>query len=362
MYLLTDLDTIRAKGGDLQALFEAQRPSLRAPHVAGATVLAASTGQLKAAYAQQGDWFEHIYREQSDKAKRLAGTIRGALPAGHHAAFMSADGRLALASVVVQSIGLLKGLQAVELAEADLKTTTPDKAAGAEAALNMAKLGLYDSIGGLTGGLIDTLRVGGEAMSLSRQAAGQGMALPKNIPINALRLGAQLVGVFGGVLNGYVAILKAKEQKPIGNAEAARLYYGAAFAFFGTGVTGFAGSLGVTAEFVVARQIGNATVQQLARTVATRVGTGAVAQAAAEAGAVTLGAAIGTTGLVLLALGILASLGAAVAQPTALEAWARKTPFGNGPAEDKFPIGDIDLQQRKLYEALGLAFAPQEQG
>jgi hypothetical protein len=62
-------------------------------------------------------------------------------------------------------------------------------------------------------------------------------------------------------------------------------------------------------------------------------------------------------GWVLLGVGIVASVGAALLEPTKLEEWARQTPFGNGPEGAKFKT--IDEQNKALDQALGLAAEPE---
>ncbi|TBO27692.1 hypothetical protein EYS42_16430 [Aquabacterium lacunae] len=67
---------------------------------------------------------------------------------------------------------------------------------------------------------------------------------------------------------------------------------------------------------------------------------------------VALGTAVPVVGWVLLGVGIVASVGAALMEPTRLEAWARQTPFGKGPEGQKFKTQAE--QEKALYEALGL--------
>ena len=101
----------------------------------------------------------------------------------------------------------------------------------------------------------------------------------------------------------------------------------------------------VGAEFVVARQVGSKAVQgAAARFVATRVA------------GMAIGAAVPVIGWVLLGVGIAATVGAALLEPTKLEAWARQTPFGKGPDDKKFKA--LDEQNKALNEALGLAAQP----
>nr|WP_157359696.1 T6SS effector BTH_I2691 family protein [Caldimonas brevitalea] len=364
--LLTDTEEIRAAGGDLDTLFKnAPQGQLstgvdatqRIGHLKNGTVLA-SGDALKKAYAEKGALFDRLYAEQSARTRALPGSFRQTIGAAG-GSMLSIDARLALAGVIVQVIGLMHGLAAVETAQkAVVKAAAGADRAKAEDTLNMARLGLYDSMAGLIGGLMDTARIGGEAMSLSRQAAGKGVALPRNIPINALRFGIQVVGVFGGALNAYVSAVKAGEARAEGNYVKQMLYLGAAGAFFGTLGTSSALAAGVAAEFIIARQIGAAGMQAVAERVAVRVGTGVVAEAAAAAGAVTFAGTVATVGVVLLGIGLLCQVGAAVIEPSALEKWASKTYFGKG--REKYPQPDWTAEHNGLLEALGMAAKPKE--
>ena len=58
-------------------------------------------------------------------------------------------------------------------------------------------------------------------------------------------------------------------------------------------------------------------------------------------------------GWALLGIGIVTSVGAALLEPTKLEAWAQQTPFGKGPIDKKFKT--LKEQNEALNEALGLA-------
>ena len=188
-------------------------------------------------------------------------------------------------------------------------------------------------------GSLDTLRVAGEAMNLQRGAAAGTVA---RTSIHVLKFGGRMAGVFGGFLNGYVSYLKAGEANETGWVASGRAHWVASRAFYSTGVASVAGASLISAEFIVERQVGNAAVQQAAkRFVATRVA------------GVALGSAVPVVGWVLLGVGIVASVGAAAMEPTKLEAWARQTPFGKVPDEQKHKT--LDEQSKALNGALGLA-------
>jgi hypothetical protein len=366
--LLTDTEAIKAAGGNVDDLFRRAGSgavttgldaSQQIGHQAGRT-LSVPAETVKQTYLTKGATFDALYVQQQTAARALAGSISKASADAGKAILTSLDGKLGLASVIVQSIGLVKGLAALETAEkVAAHAQHPDDKARADAVLKQARLGLYDSMAGLLGGLMDVARVGGEAMSLSRQAAGLGTALPKNVSINMLRFGIQIVGMFGGALNAYVSLIKAEEAKQQGEYSQRMLYIAAFVAFGGTGGTSFALASGVAAEFIVARQVGSAAVQRVATQVATRVGTGVVAEAAAVAGAATFAGAVATTGVILLGLGIIFQIGAAIIEPSELQKWARRTYFGHGP--NKFAQPDWKAEHEGLLTALGVAVKPKEE-
>lgn len=350
MTILTDTERLRAGPTDIGALRSSQSvdavalgkkqgAELAAKSGGGAFVLDLSTGNT----SQQG---AALFKQQVEEARKIAGSVRAAVPTGLGAATMSVDGRLAMASVIVQTIGIINGRQAVAQAEAELaKAGDTAERAQKEKALRNAQLGYMDSMGGLVAGSMDTLRVAVEAMNIQRGAATGSVALNS---IHALKFGAQLAGVFGGFLNGYVSYLKAGEAREKGLELSAYAHIVAAAAYVGTGAASFAGAGLATAQFIVERQIGSAAVQHAAkRFVATRVA------------GMALGAAVPVVGWALLGIGIVASVGAALMEPTRLEAWARQTPFGKGPEEQKFKT--LEEQEKALYEAMGLTATPESQ-
>jgi hypothetical protein len=146
-------------------------------------------------------------------------------------------------------------------------------------------------------------------------------------------------------LNAFVSYGKAGDAKDAGLTSSAGLHLMATLSFGGTGATSLVGAGLAGAEFIVARQLGSKALQQTAgRFVASRVAGVAVA------------AAVPVAGWVLLGVGIVASVGAALMEPTKLEAWARQTPFGKGPDGQKFKT--LDEQNKALDKALDLAAQP----
>lgn len=343
--LLTDTERLSKGPVELGDLIAAHDPgSLAHGKAAGKTLAAQASGAIvlnatSGLTPQQG---AALFAQQVEEARKIGASVRAAMPTGVKAVSMSIDGRLALASVIVQSIGIINGRQAVAHAELELNKATNADRADKEKALRDAQLGYMDSMGGLAAGSLDTLRVAGEAMNLQRGAAAGTVA---QTSIHVLKFGAQVAGVFGGALNAYVSLLKADEAKEKGLSASRYFHLLALSSFAGTGATALAGSALVVGEFIVDRQISSIAAQQAAkRFVATRVA------------GVALGTAVPVVGWILLGVGIVTTVGAALMEPTKLEAWARQTPFGKGPDGQKYKT--LDEQNKTLREALGLASEP----
>ncbi len=356
--LLTDSERLAKQPSVAQLLAESGGSQLAFGKAAGTAMVAGAgsgTIVLRATDARSGHASNLLFAQQVQDAKNIAGSVRAAVPTGVKAATLSIDGRLALASVIVQSIGIINGQQAVATAEKALAEATDADRAEQEKKLRDAQLGYMDSVGGLVAGGLDTLRVAGEAMNLQRGAAAGGVALGS---IHALKFGAQVAGVFGGFLNGYVSYLKAKDAKDKGLDGSMFTHFVGSVSFFGTGISAVAvGGLAV-AEFIVDRQIGSAALQATAKGLAEKkvgelLGGRAATFVGQRAAGVTLAVAIPVAGWVLLGAGIVASVVAALMEPTKLEQWARQTPFGKGPVGAKFKT--VDEQDKALNEALGLA-------
>ncbi|TBO27689.1 hypothetical protein EYS42_16415 [Aquabacterium lacunae] len=343
--VLTDTERLRKGPVDVQALLAGgdgvevahgrqagTALAAKASAAGGATgliVLNAATGLTP----QQG---AALFAQQVEEARKIGGSIRAAIPQGTKAMAMSIDGRLALASVIVQTIGIINGTQAVAAAEANLaKASDAADRADKEKKLRDARLGYMDSIGGLVAGSLDSLRAAGETMNLQRGAAAGNVAINS---IHALKFGAQVAGVFGGFLNGYVSYLKAEDAKEKGLRSVFVLHRVAMVMFGGTALAAGSPIAAGTLSYLAARSVGGRVVQGAA----TRMAAATVA-----------GAWIPVAGWVLLGVGIVTSVSAALLEPTQVEAWARQTPFGKGPEGQKFMT--LKEQDKALYEALGLA-------
>jgi len=273
--ILTDTERLRKGPADLQALMASQ-DALSVIHgkTAGAVLAARTSGAVVLNLAagmspQQG---ATLFKQQVEEARKIAGSVRAAIPTGLGAVTMSVDGRLAMASVIVQTVGVINGRQAVETAEANLKNATEAERAEKEKALRDAKLGYMDSIGGLVAGSMDTLRVAGEAMNLQRGAAAGSMAINS---IHALKFGAQVAGVFGGFLNVYVSLLKTREANAKDLRMVSNMHFVAMLSFGGTALAAGAPIAAGTLSYLAARNIGGRIVQGAATRMAAATVAGA---------------------------------------------------------------------------------------
>jgi hypothetical protein len=263
--LLTDTERLSKQPSVAQLLAESSGSQLAFGKAAGAAMAAGAgsgTIVLQATDARSAHASNLLFAQQVQEAKNVAGSVRAAVPTGVRAVTMGIDGRLALASLIVQSIGIINGKQAVDNAQKALNEAGAADRDEKAKALRNAELGLWDSYGGLVAGGLDTLRVAGEAMNLQRGAAAGGAALGS---IHALKFGAQVAGVFGGFLNGYVSYLKAAEADTKGLRLISNLHYVATLSFGGTGIASLLSAGLVGAEFIVERQIGSAALQATAK-------------------------------------------------------------------------------------------------
>jgi hypothetical protein len=160
------------------------------------------------------------------------------------------------------------------------------------------------------------------------------------ISTELLKFGSALAGTFGGILNGVVSWGKAGEAREKGLSEIRTLHLIAAYAAWGGGALAGLSLVASGAQVLVIRGLGGAFV----RGIATRVG--AVAGAAWVPG----------LGWALLAVSVGSTVVAAILDPTPLEAWARQTPFGKGPEDQKFKT--LQAQEAALLKALGVADTP----
>ncbi|WP_090137945.1 hypothetical protein [Limnohabitans sp. DM1] len=334
--VLTDTDAVIAAQGRLQQLMAQAQPGQTLVAGAGATAALHKqhAGTPIALVGTPQTSTEILFADMAEKSKKL-GTHHLAAGAGREL-LRSTDGRLALAGVLVNAIGLMRGLAAENAAAEQLRTTTDAEAREElEQKIRDAQLGWYDSLGGLTGASLDSVRVGAQFMQLRT------LGSTATLSVTALQFGAALAGTFGGVLNAYVSFKKAKDADDKGLAPIFALHTTAALTSLGLGFIGGVSTVAYGSNLLVMRGIGG----QAVRTVATRAGAIAAAQ--------VLGLSVPVIGWGLLALGVGTTVWAAVLDPSELEAWARQTPYGEGPDQDKFK--STAAMHSRLQQALGLA-------
>jgi hypothetical protein len=272
---------------------------------------------------------------------------------------------MAIAGMVVNFIGILNGVKAYsdkdsELTKAKAQKASPEEIAEAEKAVKDAMLGIADSAGGFTAGLLDAARVGTEYMLSKHSATAKEFALaeaaaeaakkagkpaPPNrfLSTESLKFGAAFAGTFGGFLNAVMSNEKSDDAREKGLTEVSNLHFIAALAYGGTGLLSGASLITSGAQMLIIR--GSVTVSSYT-----------IVRAA---GWVAGRAWAGPAGWVLLGLGVGSSVYAAILDPTPLQAWARQTPFGNGPESQKFKT--LKEQEAALLKALGVADTPPQE-
>jgi hypothetical protein len=334
--VLTDTDAMIAAQGRLQQLMAQAQPGRTLVAGAGATaaMLSQHMGTPTMLAGTPRTSTEMLFADMQQQSRQL-GTTHLAAGAGREL-LTGAEGRLALAGVLVNAIGLMRGLAAENAAAEQLKTATEAEAREElEQKIRDAKLGWYDSLGGLTGASLDSVRIGAQFMQL--RTVGHTATLS----VTALQFGAALAGTFGGFLGAYVSFGKAKDAKEKELTVVAYLHATATVASIGIGSIGSVSTVAHGAKALAMRNIGG----QAVRTVATRAGAVAAAQ--------VLGLSVPIIGWGLLALGVGTTVWAAVLEPSELEAWARQTPFGQGPDNGKFK--STEAMHSGLQKALGQA-------
>ena len=351
--VLTDTDAVIAAQGRLQQLMAQGQPgttvvagaaataALRQQH-AGVPTLLAGTPQSRT---------ELLLADMMQQSRQL-GPAHLAAGAGREL-LSGTEGRLALAGVLVNAIGLMRA-SAAESAAADKLVTTTDAEAREklEQQIQDARLGWYDSLGGLTGASLDSVRVGVQFMQLRTLGSAA------TVSVTALQFGAALAGTFGGFLNAYVSGKKAIDSYQKRLMPIAALHATAALASFGLGMIGTVQGVAYGATALAMRGIGGQVVASTAKTLAEAkveqlIGRRVAALVGQRLAQTALLSALPVAGWALLAIGVGATLGAMVLEPSELEAWARQTPFGAGPDKDKFK--DLDALFGALQQALGQA-------
>lgn len=336
--LPTDTDTVKAVNGNLGAITD--NPASVGIKMGKAATSAAVTGAAGSTLVLTEEKFLELYQNQAGTGAKAANILRSTLPnlakttygAQFTAMVKTLDARLALGSMVIQALGVWNGVNAI--------LETPKGSDVTDTAY-----GVLDSVIGFTGGMLALWAVGAEV----RVAAQVGHhAVASNMGIGLLKIGASITGIAGGAVNYVASAKKSKDQRALGNEDAANLYTLSAQAFLLTGVTSTALTVGAIASGLEARAIGGAVV----RTVATRLAANAVF---ATVGGI--GLTVSGIGLLLLGAGVVVQIGAIVLTPTELQRWLGRSYFGrdgglifSGKRDDMFKRGDWKAEKEALNE------------
>ena len=333
--LLTDTDSLKAAQGDVNKLL--QDPAHGGVQMGAGAKAAVAASTVTVLSEKQ---FLSLYAKQSTLGAQAVNAVRQSLQTGAgaqavRAISMSLDGRLAIGSIIVQGIGLINGVKALEKAKTAKEVRD-------------AWYGIYDSTAGVLGGLLEMWAVAAQASTLAK--AGQ-QAVAKGMGIASLRFVANIAGAAGGVVMMVSSFAKAKDAEAAGDAQVQGFYKYSGYAFLGTGFTSVAIGAGFVADTLVARSVGGAVV----RTIALRVG-------AAGALGVVGGTALTVSGigLMLLGAGVAFQLTAIALTPTPMQRWMGRSYFGKDPSwfdwdgkrEDMFAKGDWKAESKALLLAI----------
>jgi hypothetical protein len=325
--LLTDTDALKAAHGDVHNL--AQSPSTGEVKIgSGTRAVVAGAGVAQLTEKE----FLSLYAKQSTLGTKAVNAVRQSLATGSGAQLraisMSLEGRLAIGSIIVQGIGLVNGLKAL------------DKA-GTAKELRDAWYGICDSTAGVLGGLTEMMAVAVQASMIAKVGEA---AAAKSLSIALLRATANLAGAAGGVVNTVSSWAKAEDSVKDGDMRVAYLYKTSGYMFAGTAITSSTLALVGVAETLVVRGVGGAALTRIA----------------AVGGAEILGLSISGYGLLLLGAGVVFQVGAIAMTPTPMQRWLSRSYFGQDPSwfdwdgkrDDMFTKGDWKAELEALQAAI----------
>lgn len=262
------------------------------------------------------DKFMDIYEAQRAQIARAPQGMRGWLEqvgnnvkarntvSASKEAVMSVDGRLAIGSMVVQGLGLLKAL-----AEYDKAGTDADKKM--DAALSIA-----DGVSGFLGGFLELSAAGWEA----RLVLTQGAAMTESsAALAGLRGAAYGMGFAGNIVNAWVAFRMAEKLEKEGNVELSRVMRTSGV-LFGLGAAPLLlAAANQFAQAAIKRGLiagGGLVTRQLAKIVAIRLGTAA------------LGLTFPGVGWALTAVAVGQTIYVVINTPTPFQTWLKSSYFG----------------------------------
>lgn len=266
----------------------------------------AALGTLVLSEAQ----FSRLWIDKLKLSGRAANAFKESLSGGN-AVMRSLDGRLAMGVVLINGVGLQSAFSS--LSSEDART------------VRNGWVGMTDSTASVIGGLLQLWEVAAKA-SIAKRLGGQ--AVQRSVGINTLRASAAALGVVAGVANSFGQFARANDAYNDGNAGLAWMYVGSGLAFAGTSVTAGLTLAGALAD----RQLAKGVASAAARRMAMRFG--------AQGAATLLGISVSGWGVILLGAAVLFEVGAVLVTPTELQKWIKRSYFGNGPQDQKFPRGD----------------------
>lgn len=262
------------------------------------------------------DKFMDIYEAQRTQIARAPQGMRGWLEqvgknvkgsstvAASREAVMSVDGRLAIGSMVVQGLGLLKALADYEKAGTDA-----DKKFD-------AVLSLADGASGFLGGFFELGAAGWEARLVLTQGAA---ATETSVMLAGLRGLAYGMGLAGNVVNAWIAYRLSEKLEKDGNVELSKIMQMSG-ALFGLGAAPLLlAAADQFAKAAIRRGLiagGGLVTRQLAKIVAIRLGTAAVGLTFPGVGWALTVVAVGQTIYVV------------VNTPTPFQTWLKSSYFG----------------------------------
>ncbi|SEK16667.1 MULTISPECIES: T6SS effector BTH_I2691 family protein [unclassified Variovorax] len=255
------------------------------------------------------------------------------------------DQMLAGAVMIVQGLGLIWSLR-------DL---LKDLDKGENSKLLDRFLSVADGSAGVFGGLLEFRAAGLQMQMVAEHGAAAGTAMSRvSSSLSNLKAGAAMAGMAGGMLNMVMSFRKAQEADQNGDkaAYSAHLIAGAAFALNGA-------AMALVYRNIVTRGATNlalgAIAQDVARTLIRKglQGVFLTVIVSMEAGALMLGVAsvISGAALALLIIGVVATVGAALAERTELQRWVARGYFGNN-AEGRFKDMERELLEYELLMEL----------
>lgn len=337
-WLLTTVEDFKTANGDLHKVLLDPNSGQVSMNTKIVTIAGASITMTEEMFLRLSAETSALSAKGIDAVRSVVDSVRSVGKGSGtqiQAVTLKAEGRLAIGSILIQALGWYNGMKQMEKA-------------GTLEELNDAWYGVFDSMAGALGGVMELWYVAAEASTLARLGEE---AVGKSWFLGSLRVVGGIAGAAGGLINAISLIGKGKNASQKSYVTASKTYYVAAAAFTGTAVTSGLGAAGAIADVAVKRGVGGA----LAEGVAARLGARG-ALFTAEALGLGISATVSGVGIVLLGVGIMAQLFAMLATPSELQAWMSRSYFGQLPDKtqppNKFAKGDWKTENDVLMATL----------